>query len=84
MKKLILATVACAFLASPVLANDFNVAQTNVLDKIAGNMEKFKDDAEKTDLLIQKKECVEKATDIDALKTCLSTFPPEQLQAMIK
>jgi hypothetical protein len=32
----------------------------------------------------QKKECVEKATDIDTLTTCLSQFPQDQRQAMIK
>lgn len=84
MKKMILATVACVFLATPVLATEFNVAQTKVLDKLASNMEKFKDDAPKMDLLTQKKECVEKATDIDTLKVCLTKYSPEQLQAIIK
>jgi hypothetical protein len=32
----------------------------------------------------QKKECVEKATDIDTLTTCLSQFPQDQRQAMTK
>ena len=84
MKKLILATVACVFLASPVFADDFNMAQIKVLEKIASNMEIFKNDAAKMDLLSQKKECVEKATDIDTLTTCLSQFPQNQLQAMTK
>ena len=82
MKKLILASVACAFIASPALANEFNVEQTTMLDRIAGKMEKFKTDAAKMDFLIQKKECVEKAMDIDGLKVCLAKFSPEQLEAI--
>ena len=82
MKKLVLAAVACAFIAGPALAGEFNVEQTKMLDKIAGNMETCRDDAGKMDFLIQKKECVEKATDIDGLKVCLAHFPPEKLEAM--
>jgi len=82
MKKLILATIASAVLVSPVLASDFNVAQTRILDRIAVYMDKYKDDASKMDFLTQKKECTEKATDIDGLKTCLAKFPLEQLSAM--
>lgn len=84
MKKLILAIVICAFTAGPALAGEFNVEQTKMLDGIAGNMDNFKDDAGKMDFLIQKKECVEKAADIDGLKACLAQFPPEQLEAMTK
>ena len=76
MKKLILATIACAFLASPAFANEFIAEQTKVLDNIAGKLESFKDDAEKMDFLTQKKACVVKAKDIDGLKACLATFPP--------
>lgn len=75
MKKLILATLACVFLANPIFADDFNMAQIKVLEKIAAHMEIFKNDAVKMDILSQKKECVEKATDIDTLTTCLSRFP---------
>ncbi len=84
MKKLIFAAVACVFLATPVLADDFNMAQTKVLEKIAGNMEIFKNDTAKMNILSQKKECVKEATDIDTLTTCLSQFPQDQLQAMTK
>lgn len=76
MKKLILATIACAFLASPSFANEFIAEQTKMLDNISGEMESFKDDAEKMDFLTQKKECIVKAKDIDGLKGCLATFPP--------
>ena len=84
MKKLILATVACVFLASPVFADDLNMEQIKVLEKIAGNMDIFKNDEAKMNLLSQKKECVEKATDIDTLTICLSQFPQDQRQAMTK
>ena len=84
MKKLILATVACTFLASPVLASEFNVVQTKLLDEIAINMEKYKADAAKMDVLVQKKECTEKAADIDGLKVCLSKFSAEKLQTVSK
>lgn len=84
MKKLIFAAVACAFIASPALANEFNVMQTKVLDRIDGYMVQFKDDPAKMDFLTQKKQCTEKAADIEQLKTCLAKFPIEQLQAMVK
>ena len=76
MKKLILATVACAFIASPALANEFTVEQTKMLDQIAGKMENSKDNAAKMDFLTQKKAFVEKAADINGLKASLATFPP--------
>ena len=82
MKKLILATLACAFIASPVFANDFKVEQTMLLNKITMKMDKFKDDANKTDFLTQKKACVEKATDLSGLKECVAKFHPDQLQTM--
>ncbi len=84
MKKLILATIACAFFASPVLASEFNVVQTKMLDEIAINMEKYNADAAKMDILAQKKECTEKAADIEGLKVCLTKFPTEKLQTVSK
>ena len=47
-----------------------------MLDRIAGEMEISKDDAAKMDFLIQKKVCMEKATDVEGVKACLATFPP--------
>ena len=82
MKKLILAILACAFIAGPAFANDFKVEQTMMLNKITMKMDKFKDNANKTDFLTQKKACVEKATDLSGLKECLAKFNPDQLQAM--
>lgn len=82
MKKLILAILTFAFLASPAFANDFKVEQTMMLNKITMKMDKFKDDANKTDFLTQKKACVEKAADLSGLKECLAKFPPEQLKAI--
>ncbi len=84
MKKLILVTVACVCIASPVLGNEFNNAQKEMLNKIASNMMKYKDDAQKMDLLTQKRTCAVKATDMETLKACQTKFPPEQLQALIK
>ena len=84
MKKLILAAMAWAFLAGPAFAGEFNVMQTKVLDRINGYMVEFKDDPAKMDFLTQKKECAEKAADIEQLKVCLAKFPIEQLQAMVK
>ena len=75
MKKLILATIACAFLASPAFANEFNVEQTKMLEQVTAQMENSIDDAAKMDFLTQKKACVEKATDSAGLKDCLATFP---------
>ena len=74
MKTLILTTVVCAFLAGPALADEFNVEQTKMLNRIAAKMEIFQDDAAKIDFLIQKKECVQKTTDIEGLKACLVQF----------
>ena len=84
MKKLILATVACAFLASPALANEFNDIQTKMLEGIVSDMATFKDNAAKIDFLTQKKECTEKATDIDGLKVCAAKFPQKQLEVATK
>ena len=82
MKKLIFAILACAFIASPAFAADFKVEQTMMLNKITMKMDKFKDDANKTDFLTQKKACVEKAADLSGLKECINKFHPDQLKAM--
>jgi len=82
MKKLIFAILACAFIASPAFAADFKVEQTMMLNKITMKMDKFKDSANKTDFLTQKKACVEKAADLNGLKECINKFHPDQLKAM--
>ncbi len=84
MKKLILAILACAFIASPAFAADFKVEQTMMLNKITMKMDKYKDDANKTDFLTQKKACVETATDLNGLKECVAKFNPDQLATMGK
>ena len=84
MKKMILAILTCAFIASPVFASDFQVEQTMLLNNITMKMDKFKDDATKMDFLAQKKSCVKKAADLDGLKECVAKFHPDQLQAMSK
>ncbi len=84
MKKLILATVAFAFIASPALASKFDVIQAQMIDLISSYMELYKDDTKKMDFLTQKKVCMEKAVDTEDLKTCLSKFPTTQLIAQVK
>lgn len=84
MKKLIVAAIAGAFLASPVFASDFSAEQAKQLDMIAAQMLQYKEDAAKLDFLVQKNECVEKATDLDALKACLVKFPEDKLESIAK
>ncbi len=72
MKKLTLGLLAFAFIATPAFASDFQVEQTMLLNNITVDMDKFKDDAGKLETLTQKKACVEKATDLDGLKECVS------------
>lgn len=83
MKKMLFAVIACAMLASPVLAEDFATMKTSKLDKIAGKMEKFKDSDKVTAFLQEKKACVEAATDMDGLKACVTKFPPEKIQELL-
>ncbi len=82
MGKLILATLVCAFIASPVLASDFQAERTKMLNKITMTMEQFKDNPNKIDFLNQKKTCVQEATDINGLQGCTTKFHPDQLKAM--
>jgi hypothetical protein len=82
MKKLILAILTCAFIASPAFADDFEGEQTNMLNNITMQMERFKDDARKMEFLTQKKACVEEATKLLGLQECMSKFDPAQLEIM--
>jgi hypothetical protein len=81
MVKLILATLVCAFIASPALASEFRIEQTKMLNNISMNMEEFTGDTNKLYFLTQKKICVENATDINNLKECIAKFQPDQLEA---
>lgn len=80
MKKLILTTIACTFIAAPVFAGDFQVEQAKSLEKIADAMGQFKDDAAKMDFLTQQKECVVHATELKVLNDCLATLPSLELK----
>lgn len=71
MKKLVVAVIAGAFLASPVFAGDIEAEKAVELNKVAGSLEKFKDDPAKMDALMQKKECIERAIDLNELKGCV-------------
>jgi len=82
MKKLILAILTCAFIASPAFANVFKEEQTNMLNNITMQMERFKEDAKKMDFLTQKRTCVEEATELSGLQECMSKFNPVQLESM--
>lgn len=84
MKKLVLAAIAGAFLVCPAYAGDFSAEQAKELEMIAEQMLQNKDDAAKMDILTQKKECVEKAADLDALQACLTEFTAEKLRGMAK
>ncbi len=80
MKKLLVAAIACAFLASPVLANDFAAEQAKELGKIITQMDKMKDDTATMDFLAKKRNCVEKATTVEKLQECLAQFPAEKMK----
>ncbi len=71
MKKLLLAVIACGFIASPALANDFAAAQTKVLGDIITQMDQAKNDPAMLDALTVKRNCVEKATNVEELDNCM-------------
>ena len=84
MKKLILATIACALLAGPALASDFAAEQAKALGEIITEMEQMKNDPAQMDLLTSKRNCVEKATSIEGLQECIAQFPPMNMEAAAK
>ena len=71
MKKLLLAVIACGFIASPALANDFAAQQTKVLGDIIAQMDQAKNDPAMLDALTAKRNCVEKATKVEDLQQCM-------------
>ena len=84
MKKLILATIACAFITSPALANDFAATQAKAIGNIITEMEKIGDNTAALDFLTDKRNCVEKSTNLEELKECIVKFQPQQLEAVVK
>lgn len=78
MKKLILAMLACAFIAGPALADDFATEQAKTLGDIIVKMDQAKGDAAVLDALTSKRNCVEAATDIKGLQECIAKYPVQQ------
>ncbi len=72
MKKLLLAAIACAFISGPALANDFATEQAKTLGDIITPMEQAKTDPAALDALTAKRNCVEKATQLEELQQCLA------------
>ena len=72
MKKMILAALVLAFFAGPALADEFKTEQIKMFDSINAELAQCQNDATKTNALTKKKECVEKAVDLNALKACLT------------
>ena len=84
MKKLIIATIACAFICSPAFATDFAAEQTKVLDRIIAAMDEMKANPEKMDLLTSERNCVEAASNIEDLQKCVSNATAQHLEKTAK
>lgn len=78
MKKLILATIACAFIAGPAFANDFATEQAKTLGDIITQMEQMKNDPAALDALTAKRNCIEKATEMKDLHKCMAPAKMEE------
>ncbi|MCF6187414.1 MAG: hypothetical protein L3J49_08080 [Desulfobulbaceae bacterium] len=84
MKKLILATIACAFIAGPALANDFAAEQAKTLGDIIVKMDQAKENPAVLDILTSKRNCVEAATNIEGLQECIAKFPSQPMDTTAK
>jgi hypothetical protein len=78
MKKLILAAIACAFVAGPALANDFAADQAKMLGDVIAKMEQVKNDPAQLDALTAQRNCIEKATSMEALQKCVQPQAEEK------
>jgi|GEM_PF-4302194 hypothetical protein len=78
MKKLILAAIACAFVAGPALANDFAADQAKMLGDVIAKMEQVKNDPAQLEALTAQRNCVEKATSMEALQKCVQPQEEEK------
>ena len=74
MKKLILTTIACAFITSPALANDFATEQAKILGDIIAKMEQSKIDPAQIESLIAQRNCVEQTTTVEELHACIGSI----------
>ena len=81
MKKVILATIACAFIAAPALGSDFAAEQAKSLGDIIAKMEQVKNDPAQMDALTAQRNCIEKATKIEDLKACLEPAKADEKKA---
>lgn len=84
MKKLILAIIACAFIASPVIATDFAAEKAKVLGDIITKTEQAKNDPAQLDFLKAQRSCVEKSTNIEGLQECAANFKPTEKKTAVK
>lgn len=84
MKKLILATIACAFIAGPAIANDFATEKAKILGDIITKAEQVKNDPVQLDFLTAQRNCVEKAENIEGLQECTANFKPTEKEAAVK
>jgi len=78
MKQLILATIACAFIAAPAFAADFAAEQAKTLGNIISQMERVKNDPAQMDALTAQRNCIEKATKIEELQACVTKDKKEE------
>ena len=84
MKKWFYATMVLVIMSTPALADEFKDIQMKALDNISAQLEKYKNDAKKTNVLTDQKECVEKAGELDSIKACFAIYPLEPTKVMAK
>ena len=84
MKKVILAVIACAFIAGPALATDFAAEQAKMLGNVIAKMEQVKNDPAQLDALTAQRNCVEKAVKIEDLEKCMDLAKGEKKKAAKK
>jgi len=84
MKKLVLATIACAFIAGPAHATDFAAEKAKVLGDIITKTEQAKNDPVQLDFLTAQRNCVEKSTNIGGLQECTANSKPIEKETVVK
>lgn len=83
MKKVLSLVLIGLFSAGVAVASDFETSQQKKIDKIAGKIEKNKDNEQIVTYLTEKSDCVKAATDTAGVKACVDKFPPEKLAEMV-
>ncbi len=84
MKKLILAIIACTFIAGPALATDFAAEQVKMLGDVISKMEQVENDPAQMDALTAQRNCVEKATEMGELQKCMDPSQEKKKEAAKK